>query len=91
MVNTKGIDQARVLSALYNASKPLGLGRLHFTPEDMKVEEAAELLESQTYFDYLKGRVMKVELRDENEFGESMYDRDNGAGAAQRVIDSLRE
>lgn len=54
-------------------------------------------------FDYLLGRVMKVSLNPEPidesnpeggthyvEFNPTWYDRDNGDGAAQRVIDSLR-
>lgn len=41
-------------------------------------------------FDYLKGRVMKVNLSGDtlNEWG---YDRDNGTGAAERAIASLRK
>lgn len=40
-------------------------------------------------FDYLKGRVMKVDLSGD-EFDESLYDRDLGKGAAARAIQSLR-
>lgn len=42
------------------------------------------------YFDYLYGRVMKVDLSSDESFEERLYDRDNGTGAAQRVIDRLR-
>ena len=31
MVDIKGLNKAEVLAALYNNSKPLGLGFLHFT------------------------------------------------------------
>ena len=86
MINTQGLDQRAVLAALYNASKPLGLGVLHFTPEDMTLDEAGKLLEHYNYFDYLKGRVMKVDLSNYSEFDEQGYDRDNGEGAAQRAI-----
>ena len=57
---------------------------------DMTVAEAEEILNQTTYFDYLKGRVMKVDLSSDDSFEEWLYDRDNGKGAAQRVIDSLR-
>lgn len=43
-----------------------------------------------TYFDYLYGRVMKVDLSSDDGFEERLYDRDNGKGAAQKVIDALR-
>jgi hypothetical protein len=67
------------------------MGFLQFTPEDMTTDEAREILkEHQGRFDYLKGRVMKVCL-DEDEFREDLYDRDNGPGAAARVIDKIRK
>jgi len=55
----------------------------------MTVEEARELLSQDTYFDYLKGRVMKVDLSG-NELDPWGYDRDNGQGRAAEVIESLR-
>jgi hypothetical protein len=103
MVDIKGLDKADVLAALYNASSPLGMGRLQFRDGDMTREQAQELLGGKDsgdypggdhnkdhYFDYLYGRVMKVNLKGDS-FDEWGYDRDLGAGAAQRVIDRLRE
>ena len=75
MIDISKYDRADVLAALYNNSKPQGMGILHFDPEDMGREEARELLEKYTYFDYLKGRVMKARL-DCDEFNPAMYDRD---------------
>lgn len=89
MVSTKGLRKSAVLAALYNASKPQGLGFLEFDPAPMSEKEAEELLKYGTYFDYLKGRIMKVDLRDDDEFDERLYDRDNGLGAAQRVINHI--
>lgn len=83
-------DKAEVLAALYNASKPLGLGYLHFDPRPMSKEEARQLLAETTYFDYLKGRVMKVRL-DGTTLDERLYDRDNGPGAAERAIAQLAD
>lgn len=34
MINIKGLNKAKVLAALYNASKPLGLGILQYDPKD---------------------------------------------------------
>lgn len=90
MVNIKGLNKAEVLAALHNNSKPLGLGFLHFDEKDMTVAEAEELLKQTTYFDYLKGRAMKVDLSSDDGFDEWLYDRDNGNGSAQRVIEKLR-
>lgn len=89
-ISTAGLKKAAVLAALYNASKPQGMGFMHYDPAPMTEEEAAELLQRGTYFDYLKGRVMKVDLRDDDGFRAGGYDRDNGKGAAQRAIDELR-
>lgn len=90
MVDTKGLKKSAVLAALYNDSKPQGLGVLHFNPAPMTEEEAEDLLKTSTHFDYLKGRVMKVDLSNDDSFEEWLYDRDNGNGAAQRAINKLR-
>jgi len=91
MIDIKGLRKAEVLAALYNNSKPQGLGFLHFNPADMTVEEAENILKETTYFDYLKGHVMKVDLSSDEGFKEWLYDRDNGNGAAQRAIVALRK
>lgn len=90
MIDITGLNKAEVLAALYNNSKPQGLGFLHYDPSDMTVEQAEEILKQTTDLDYLKGRVMKVNLSSDTGFEEWLYDRDNGTGAAQRAIDSLR-
>ena len=48
-----GLDKAAVLAALYNASKPVGMGFARYDPTPMTLEEARALLERDTYFDYL--------------------------------------
>ena len=90
-INISTMNKAEVLAGLYNKAKPLGMGFLHYTPEDMTIEEAQGYLDQGiTYFDYLKGRVMKVDLKG-TEFDPWLYDRDNGQGSAQRVLDNLKE
>lgn len=90
-ISLKGLDKADVLAALYNASRPQGLGFLHYDPEPMTRDQAQELLDSgYTDFDYLKGRVMKVNLSGD-ELRPYAYDRDNGAGAAETAISALRQ
>lgn len=90
MINIKGLDRAEVLKELYNNSKVQGLGFLQATGRDMTTNEAEKLLEQQTYFDYLHGKVMKIDLSSSEEFEEWLYDRDNGEGSARRVIERLR-
>lgn len=70
MVDTKGLKKSAVLAALYNDSKPQGLGFPHFDPAPMTEEEAEDLLKTSTHFDYLKGRVMKVDLSNDDSFEE---------------------
>lgn len=88
-INISSMNKAAVLAALYNRSSPLGSGFFVATPGDMSNEEAKELLDSgETYFDYLKGRVMKVDLSGD-ELRTHLYDRDNGEGAAASALSKL--
>lgn len=87
-MNIKEKNKAKILAALYNASRPLGLGFMDYDPKDMTIEEAEELLKTQTYFDYHKGRVMKVDLS-KDELWTALYNRDNGQGKAEEIINNL--
>ena len=87
-INLNGLDKAEVLAALYNGARAQGLGFLNYNSEAMTAEEARSLLQRGTYFDYVKGRVMKVDLSGE-ELNPWLYDRDNGQGAAERIINAL--
>jgi len=91
MINISGISKAKILASLYNNSIPLGLGILHYTPQDMTEDEAQKLLDEtpNKYFDYVQGRVMKVDLS-KDELDPWLYDRDNGQGAAEKIINILR-
>ena len=88
MIDISKLNKAEVLAALYNNSRPLGLGILDYDPTPMLAEEAEILLQNQQRFDYLKGRVMKVNLSGDS-FDEYLYDRDNGPGAAFNAITHL--
>lgn len=89
MLNIKELNKAEVLAALYNRAKPQGMGFMHYDPKPMSKDEAQEILDhGQPYFDYLKGRVMKVDLSGD-ELEPHLYDRDNGAGAAQKALEDL--
>lgn len=87
-----GINKAELLAALYNGSRQQGLGYLQERgATGMTVEEAKQELDAnpRAYFDYLHGRVMKVDLSDD-ELRVAAYDRDNGQGAAAAIVESLR-
>ena len=88
MVNIEGIDKAELLVELYNHAKKLGYGMLQ---PDVKltVEDARKLLEEHPVFDYLNGKVLKIDLSSDKEFDETLYDHDNGVGMAQFVVDEL--
>lgn len=84
------LDKAAVLAALYNRARAQGLGFLHYDPTPMTIERAREILASgQTNFDYLAGRVMKVNLAG-NEVDTWGYNRDNGDNAAEMAVAELR-
>lgn len=89
MIDITGLDKVEVLTVLYDNARCQGLGVLHYREGSLSREEATEMLNKSTYFDYVYGRVMKVDLSS-NQFNEYLYDRDNGAGAAKRAIDKLR-
>lgn len=90
MVNIKGLDKAKVLKALYDHSHTQGMGFLQAVEEGtVTVNHCRELLKSQTYFDYLYGRVLKVDLFGD-EFDERLYDKDLGSGAAARAISTVK-
>lgn len=91
-ISLVGLDKARLLAALYNASRPIGIGFLWYDPEPMSEAEAAELLKRGrgTWVEYLKGRVIKIDLA-QTAWSPKGYDEINGQGAAQKVIEELRK
>ena len=102
VIDISKLNKAEVLATLYNASQPLGMGFFHFTPEEMTAEEAQGIIDERLapdgdrtpdprhalYFDYLKGRVMKIDLGNDN-LRIALYDRDNGQGAAALALSHL--
>ena len=87
-IDLTGLDKAEVLAALYSASKPQGMGFFHSKSGDMTKAQAAKFLAAYTEFDYLQGRVMKVDLSGET-LDPRLYDRDNGTGAAAAALAKL--
>lgn len=90
VIDIEGLDKAEVLHALYHRSHVQGLGILQAIPA-YTVEDARRDLDEQPgyYFDYLHGRVLKVDLFGDS-FDSRLYDRDCGEGAAEAAINELR-
>ncbi len=95
-MNIAGLDKAAVLAALYNGSKQQGIGFLDENGRnDITVLQARDHIEERAdvfrgmYFDYLNGRVMKIDLS-YDEVSTAMYNRDNGEGSAERIIEQIR-
>ena len=91
LIDLTGLDKAEVAAALYNNSKPQGLGFIDFNPEPMTVEQVRsdmKKLGEDLNFGYWNGRVMKTNLNGSS-FDPWCYDRDNGQGAAARAIKPL--
>lgn len=85
MVDISNKDKAEVVVSLYNNSHPQGIGFLHSTNKPITIEMAREFLDESTHFNYLAGRVMKVDLST-NIVYTGHYNRFNGDGAAERAI-----
>lgn len=82
-----GLNKAEVLAALYNNAKAQGFGIFIAEKRDMTIQEAEEILSvtEDKFFDYLKGRVMKINLA-KDEVDTRLYNRDNGVDAAEMAI-----
>lgn len=101
MIDIEGLNKAEVLAELYNNSKIQGMGFFgqlalgDKAGSRMSTEEAQQEIDKlkkfsrDLYFDYLHGKVMKVDLSS-NKLDPWGYDRDNGSGAAERVVEHIR-
>lgn len=90
-IDIRGLDKAEVLKALFNNSKQQGMGFCDPTGAvPMNIEDARQYVAKTYYFDYLRGRVMKVDIGGEL-LDPWLYDRDNGTGAAKRALAPLME
>lgn len=94
MINIEGLNKAKVLVALYDASHVQGMGFLQAV-DYFTVSDAEGLIDEmqkdgrRLYFDYLYGRVLKVDIT-KDEFNENLFDRDCGEGAALIAIEYLK-
>ena len=87
-IDISGLDKVVLLKALYERAKPLGSGFLQYTPAPLSDEVAEKA--SKKYIDYLNGRVMKINISGD-EVNTRLYNRDNGASAAEEVIQNIKD
>ncbi|MFI3241592.1 MAG: hypothetical protein R3Y43_03400 [Alphaproteobacteria bacterium] len=96
-ISIKGLNKVFAFKALYDGANQLGLGFLNplgaagtgmsIADAIIEVEEAKKYsYRGQISFDYVNGRVMKVDIG-KDEFDPWLYDRDNGEGAAAKAIE----
>jgi hypothetical protein len=90
-INIKYLDKAKLLLGLFNNSKPQGLGFFASgSNKAMTYPEAQKIVAKRNLdFDYLQGRVMKVDISGD-ELDPRGYDSDNGLGSALSVVTTLR-
>lgn len=89
-VNIEGLDKAKLLMALFNNSFQQGMGVMHKEGAvPMNLEDAKNLVAKNTYYDYLRGRIMKVDIKGPMMF-TAAYNRDVGHGEAERIVAQLR-
>lgn len=104
MIDISGLDYVEVFRALYAHAQPLGMGWLQFREGGMSRDEAeaifAEALwerrrgeeDERRWLDYVGGRPMKLAFNRTRQRLErcDLYDRDQGRGAAARIVAALR-
>lgn len=98
IVDITGLDKSKVLVALWQASRMQGMSFLGYTG-DLDIQKAKKCIEEarhvgmsgkeEIYFDYLNGKVMKIDIAPDI-IDTSLYDRDNGEGAGEKAIETLR-
>ena len=93
IVNITGLNVRKVLVALWENSHTQGNSQLGAYSSKLTVEDAEkEITSNGGWCDYVNGRVIKCNLPfDATSFNSNLYDRDNGVGAAQRVVDQLKK
>ena len=87
-MNTNNMDKARLFKALFNRAMPQGNSFMKYVPIQMTDQEAREVIaqrKGNLYFDYFKGRAMKIDVGKEV-LDTRLYNRDNGQGAAEEAV-----
>ncbi len=97
-IDISGLSKKKVLIALFDGARSGGIGHLDPTGNrlsgqcvDLTEQEAREILTHDGgRVDYIRGRSVKVRIVGDELTNEHLYDRDNGAGAVQGIVNHLR-
>ena len=85
----KNVSKQNALEAMWRNSKTAPFFAMNGnSPSSLNHNELSKALRTD-YVDYLCGRVIKTNFRNYPTVGTLGYDRDNGKGALQKVINSL--
>lgn len=91
-VDITGLDKRVLLRKLWESSKSAPFFAMsNIPPHPLSESEIDKVFEmEEPYADYLSGRVIKTRFTTDllDPWG---YDRDNGSGAMQKVVDSMRK
>tara|TARA_B100000424_G_C22564604_1_gene319215 strand:+ start:113 stop:397 length:285 start_codon:yes stop_codon:yes gene_type:complete len=91
LVDISGLDKDVLLQKLWENSKVAGFFAMHNVPApEWDLEAAKAELREDGYADYIKGRVMKVNIYKSDKVDPWLYDRDNGADEFQEVVNEMR-
>jgi len=90
IIDITGLNKLQVLQALWNHSKPASF----FQHMPASIIPKFSVLEAQDlilygYVDYCCGRLIKTNFKTDM-LDPTMYDREYGSGAMQKVIDGLK-
>jgi len=85
-IEITGVDLKEFAKAVYDLSRPQGLGMLHFTPTPLSDDEAASLVKPsgngiRLSMDYVRGRSCKMHVREKDGklfISNPWYDHTNG-------------
>jgi hypothetical protein len=89
--NCTGLSKESVLAALYNGAKGVGNGVFRVEDGGMTEEQARQLLKLNQSFDYVKGRLLKLDFTSFPTLDVRLYNRDQGTEKAQHILASLKE
>lgn len=84
-IDISKLDKAKVLQVLYKRASHQGFGYVVDTVDSLSYEQAQKLLKFTTKFEYLGGRLLKIDLA-ENTLDTFFYNQSNGAEAAEKAI-----
>lgn len=91
-IDIAGLPKAVVLQALFNACTIDGMlyaRKMPLTQAQTICDDGGSKISGNLAFDYVFGRSMKVDITGD-QFCPLAYDRDNGSGAAEKAIQSIR-